>query len=364
MASNILIVDDKEYNRKSYKLALEDAGLATNIFLASDENEAKKLICSQEQIDVIITDLMMLTETGGIEVLIAAKNQDPLIMVIIVTAYEKKLDRYKAFELGAFDCLEKGTPGVKTEQELVFKTRNALRFRETALNLIQSQKKLDFLKRYFDPRVYETIENNPDVLNPKNRTVTVVFWDIRGFSLLSEILKAHPSLIAGFLKEYLEAASNIIFKHQGVVDKFIGDGVMAIFGAFNGKDKEGKEDAVAAVKASLDLRNEFDVIYSKWIKDWRLYTPQAIDIGLGCGIHTGEALVGNMGTELRDHFTAVGSHVNFAARIEGRSEKGQIRVSSSTKPRIENFFNVKLVDTLTDIKNIPGTFEIFEILDR
>lgn len=361
--ANILIVDDKDYNLQGYKIALEDAAVADNIYLAKDENEAKEYLNKDIPIDVIITDLMMVSETGGIEVLIAAKEKDPLIMVIIVTAYEKKLDRYKAFELGAFDCLEKGTPGVKTEQEIVFKTKNAIRFRETALGLIKSQKKLDFLKRYFDPRVYSMIENNPELLNPKLRTVTIVFWDIRGFSLLSEILKAYPALISGFLKEYLEAASRIIFKHQGVLDKFIGDGVMAIFGALNGKDKEGKQDATAAVSAALELRLEFQSIYSKWLGEWVLYTPQKIDIGLGCGIHTGEALVGNLGTELRDHFTAIGPHVNFASRIESKAEKNQIRISSSTRARVDNHFTVRHVELLNNVKNIAGEFEIFEILN-
>lgn len=147
--ANILIVDDKDYNLKGYKLALEDAGLGAKIFLANNEIEAKKILCEDHDIDVIITDLMMMSESGGIEVLLAAKERDPLIMVIIVTAYEKKLDRYRAFELGAFDCLEKGTPGVKTEQEIVAKTKNAIRFRETAINLIQSQKKLDILTKKF-----------------------------------------------------------------------------------------------------------------------------------------------------------------------------------------------------------------------
>jgi class 3 adenylate cyclase/CheY-like chemotaxis protein len=360
--SKILIVDDKQYNLDAFKLALEDSGMDIEIFMANNEHEAGSVILKND-LDLIISDLIMLSESSGMDVLKNAKEKDPLTMVIIVTAYEKKLDRYKAFELGAFDCIEKGTPGVKTEQELVYKTKNALRFRETALGFLNSQRKIDFLKRYFDPKVFSTIEMRPELLLPKNRIVTLVFWDIRGFSLLSEILKPHPNLVAGFLKEYFEMASRVIFKHQGVLDKFIGDGVMAIFGALNGKDPEGKQDAIAAVSAAKEVRKEFESVYKKWLSEWTLYSPQAIDIGLGCGIHTGEALVGNMGTELRDHFTAVGSNVNFASRIESKSVKGQIRLSSSTKVRVEGQFATQIVDTLTDIKNIPGKFEIFEVID-
>jgi adenylate cyclase len=148
---------------------------------------------------------------------------------------------------------------------------------------------------------------------------------------------------------------------MGVLDKFIGDGVMAIFGALNGKDREGKQDAVNAVNAALDMRREFHHIYQKWLKEWTLYTPQAIDIGIGCGVHTGEALVGNLGTPNRDHFTAIGPHVNFTSRIESRSEKGQIRISSSTKARTDDHFKINSIEVVDDIKNIPGKFEIFEI---
>jgi class 3 adenylate cyclase/CheY-like chemotaxis protein len=359
--ARILIVDDKNYNLNAYKLSLEDAELNASILFASNENEAIAVLESADGIDLIVTDLMMLSETGGMEVLQAAKQRDPLLMVIMVTAYEKKLDRYRAFELGAFDCLEKGTPGIKTDKELAVKARNALRFRETTRELLRSSKTLDFLKRYFDPTVFSSIQHSPEMLEPTNRTVTIVFWDIRGFSLLSEILKAYPKLIAGFLKQYFEVASRVIFKHGGVLDKFIGDGVMALFGPINTTMDEGRIDALNAVRAAMELREEFQAVYADWLKQWELYSPQAIDIGLGCGVHTGEVLVGNLGTELRDHFTAVGPHVNFAARIESKSSKGQIRISSSTKARIEGKVALRHIETVTDIKNIPGKFEIFEI---
>lgn len=141
----------------------------------------------------------------------------------------------------------------------------------------------------------------------------------------------------------------------------MGDGVMAIFGALNGKDKEGKQDAVAAIGSAIELRSEFNKIYSKWLTEWKLYSPQAINIGLGCGINTGDALVGNLGTDLRDHFTAIGPQVNFAQRIESRAQKNQILISSTTSARIDDHYKLKLTETISDIKNIPGNFEIFEV---
>ena len=360
--ANILIVDDKEDNLKAYKLALEDAELGWNILTAQNETEAQKILAEIHPIDVIITDLVMLSEQSGMDVLRLAKEKDPLAMVIILTAFEKKLDRFKAFEIGAFDCLSKGVPGVKTGQEIIVKTKIALGFRELALNQIEIQKKLTFLKRYFDPKVFGAIERNPELLNIQSRTLTVVFWDIRGFSTLCEILKAHPTLIAGFLREYFKVASEIIFRHQGVLDKFIGDSVMALFGAINGKDPDGRQDAISAIKAAIEMKECFLQVLSNWMERWILYAPQQIDIGLGCGIHTGETLVGNVGTETRNHFTALGPHVNFAQRIESIAGKEQILVSASTKARVSDHFELKKINTVNDVKNIPGSFDIFEVI--
>ncbi|PKP54568.1 MAG: hypothetical protein CVT90_00600 [Candidatus Altiarchaeales archaeon HGW-Altiarchaeales-3] len=360
--ANILIVDDKEENLKAYKLALEDAGLGWNILTARNEDEAQKILAKTQPIDVIITDLVMLTEQSGMEVLRLAKQKDPLVMVIILTAFEQKLDRYKAFEMGAFDCLSKGVPDVKTAQEIIIKTKTALNFRKLTLNQIEYQKKLAFLKRYFDPKVFGAIDRNPELLSLQSKTLTVVFWDIRGFSALSEILKAHPTLIAGFLREYFKVASEVIFRHQGVLDKFIGDGVMAIFGAINGKDPEGRQDAINAARAAVEMKECFEKLLKNWMEQWTLYTPQTIDIGLGCGIHTGESLVGNVGTENRDHFTAIGPHVNFAQRIESRANKGQILISASTNARISNHFELNRMETISDVKNISGSFDIFEVI--
>jgi len=360
--ANILIVEDEEQNLKAYKLALEDGSFGWNILTAKNENEAQEIITGIQPVDVIITDLYMLTDQSGMKVLRLAKQKDPLIMVIILTAFEQKLDRYKAFEMGAFDCLSKGVPDVKTGQELIVKTKTALSFRELALNQIENEKKLAFLKRYFDPNVFGAIEKNPELLNIQSRTLTIVFWDIRGFSALCESLKENPTLISDFLREYFKVGSEVVFKHQGVLDKFIGDGIMALFGALNGKDKEGRQDANNAAEAAIELKEIFEQVLKKWKEQWELYTPQTIDIGLGCGMHTGETLVGNVGTENRDEFTALGPHVNFAQRITSQAEKGQILVSATTDTRISDHFEVRKIKTISDVKNIPGNFDIFEVI--
>lgn len=357
---NILIVDDREDILESYKLGLEDANIG-RIFIAKNENEAQKIL-SENPIDVVITDLVMLNERSGIDVLENAKKKDPFIMVLIVTAFESKLDRFEAFEKGAFDCITRGTLGVKTIDEILFKTNKALKFRELTLKEIDHEKTVSFLKRYFDPKIWEIIKKNQELLNIKKKTVSVVFWDIRGFSKLCEILKEHPPLISEFLRDYFKESSNVIFKHKGILDKFIGDAVMSLFGVFN--DDDDWQAAINAIEATIEMQQKFHELKKKWMEEWQLYTAHRILIGLGCGVHTGEVLVGNMGTEERDHFTAVGAHVNFAQRIEHRAEDGQILISTPTKQRIQNKYKSNLIDTWKNIKNIPGEYDIFEIAYR
>ena len=356
--SRILIVDDEEMNRKALQLALGDENPNWQIFTAKDEAEGRAIIATQlangEPVDVVLTDLVMTTEQSGMNMLQEARKLDPLIMTVLFTAKEKSLDRYAAFDYGAFDVVEKNIRGTAAIREINIKTRAALRYREWS-------ERINFLRRYFDPRVFDTIEKEPSLLSLKQRTITISFWDIRGFSYLCEILKAHPTLIAGFLKEYFETAAKTIFQQKGILDKFIGDGVMALFGVLNHKEDEGTADAIAAIQAALQLREKFEDVLNHWLAQWALYTPQKIEIGLGCGIHTGEVLVGNVGTDFRDQFTALGPHVNFAARIEARAKASQILISQSTQARVKEHVRTTSAGEINDIKNIPGTFSLFAV---
>jgi adenylate cyclase len=359
----VLIVDDEPQNLSAMRRELSDRNPAWTILTAGSETDAAILL-DQHRIDVVITDLVMDKDQSGMEVLRQAKLKDPLIMVILITAFEKNLDRYRAFDLGAFDCVQKNMPGVIAAEEIFVKTQAALRFRDLAGEQIENQRRLTFMKRYFDPRVFGMIEKSPELLNVRTDTLTICFWDVRGFSKLCESLKAHPSLIAGFLREYFEEAANVIFDQHGVLDKYIGDGVMGLFGALEHKDDQGRQDAIHAVGAAIDFKRRFNALLDKWTTEWTLYTPEKIDIGLGCGIHTGEALVGNVGTDLRDQYTALGPNVNFTQRIESRSVKGQILISASTQARVKDHFDFEDAGAISDIKNIPGEFRLFSVVAR
>jgi adenylate cyclase len=210
MAVRVLLVDDEVENLRALKQHLEDSEPEWIVDTAASEEEAISL-ASATSPDVVVCDLVMKTEQGGIQVLREVRKNDPFVMVILITAYERKLDRYGAFDLGAFDCVAKNMPGVVAANEILVKARAAVRFRALTLSELDNQKQLGRLGRYFDPTVFALVQQNPQLLAVQNRVVTVVFWDIRGFSLLSETLKAYPTLIASFLTEYLDAAAQTTF---------------------------------------------------------------------------------------------------------------------------------------------------------
>lgn len=360
----VLLVDDEEGNVDSLKASMKtETKFPIKFFEALNESEAKRII-DDSMIDVVVTDLVMTGEQGGLEVLRAAKEKDPLTMVILLTAFEDKLDRYKAYELGAFDCVPKNAAGLNLGQETLVKVKGAAEFRALAQKQIEYERTKASICKYFDPKVFNFVEKNPDLLKPQNRMATIAFWDIRGFSALSESLKAYPHLVTGFLEEYFELITSSVFKYNGLLDKFIGDGAMAIFGVTETQqsDEQVISFATSALLAALEIRPRFETLVAKWRDQWGLYTAQDIQIGLGCGIHTGEALVGRIGTSLRDQFTAFGTSVNFASRLCSRAKSTEVLVSTSTQLRCKSKFVFEDAGVLNDIKNIQGTYPVFNVI--
>jgi class 3 adenylate cyclase len=358
---NVLLVDDERENVSSLSRYLARRGPDWQIQVAYSEDEAFAIL-KATPIDVVLTDLVITRDQGGIDVLRHAKRIDPLTMVIVFTAFERKLDRYAAFEAGAFDCIQKNNPNVVAAEEILVKAKSALQFRELAKAQIEAQGRFNSLRRYFDPRVFDRLAATPELLSLRSQMVTICFWDIRGFSKLSESLGHYPVLVSDFLREYLDAAADAIFQHQGVLDKFMGDGVLGLFGALDAPTDEGVADASNAVAAAQQLCSVFGGILETWERRWAMYTPQVIDVGLGCGIHTGEVLVGNVGSGARDQFTVLGPPVNFAKRLEAHAGKGEILISQQTEARVRGKIETLDGGILEGVKNIPGSFRMFSVV--
>jgi adenylate cyclase len=164
-----------------------------------------------------------------------------------------------------------------------------------------------FFERYVNPKIIkELLQKERLELKGKRQVVTVFFMDIRGFTKLSEKLPAEQTV--HILNQYFDIATSILFKHDGTVDKFVGDAVMALFNA----PTSVKDHELKAVRAALEIQ--------KAIKDWG-----RIDVGIG--IHTGEAVVGNIGSKHTMDYTAIGDTVNTASRLEGQTMPGDIVIS-------------------------------------
>jgi adenylate cyclase len=165
--------------------------------------------------------------------------------------------------------------------------------------------------KYVSPDVMnEILDNRAGLgLGGRRRHITVLFSDIRDFTSISE--RIEPEQVVACLSEYLAAATQIVFKHGGTVDKFIGDAVMAMFGA----PKSYGDDAVRAVMAGRELIQLVDALAPKWL------AILGCPLKVGVGISSGEAVVGSIGSEIRADFTAIGDTVNLASRLEGLTKE-------------------------------------------
>jgi class 3 adenylate cyclase/plastocyanin len=265
---------------------------------------------------------------------------------------------------------ERGTVVILPIEEDALTNEERLELLESTFayeNSAEFKKMHTSLEKYVDPVVLEQIRD-PELVTMQNKILTVVFWDISGFSVLCERLQFHQELVVAFLREFFSEAAVIIQKYEGVLDKFIGDGIMAFFGFKDTHVQDnGKKGAICAVNAALELRDFFEEIKSDWIDLWKARSTQKIDeisIHLRCGMNTGNVLVGLILTEKRDQFTTIGTNVNLASRMEGVATEDQIIASSFTKMLIEDEFNLNVVPIKKSVKGFESMSECYEIAGK
>jgi len=206
---------------------------------------------------------------------------------------------------------------------------------------------------YLTPSVVNEILKDPSKLKlgGDKKHLSVMFSDIRGFTTISE--KLSPENLVHLLNEYLTAMTNIVFKYDGLLDKYIGDAIMAVFGA----PLEQKDHAQRACRTAIEMIAKLKELQKKWAAEgWP-------EINIGIGVNTGDMVVGNMGSEMRFDYTVMGDNVNLASRLEGTNKEygTQIIISEFTYEIVKDEFVCRELDAVR-VKGKKLPVRIFELL--
>lgn len=220
----------------------------------------------------------------------------------------------------------------------------------------RSKKKIrGAFEKYVSKDVISHIMEHPEKLKlgGEKRTITVFFSDIRGFTTISEGLS--PESLVNLLNEYLTEMTNIILKYNGVVDKYMGDAIMAFWNAPLNQPRH----AEIACMASLDMERRLKELQKKW------KSKGVPNIEIGIGLNTGPAVVGNMGSYDRFDYTAMGDAVNLGSRLEGINKQygTRIIISETTKSKLPKKYIVRKLDKVR-VKGKKEPITIYELVSK
>jgi adenylate cyclase len=290
--------------------------------------------------DLILLDVTM-PGMSGFDVCehLKSDEQTQQIPIILLTALSDVEHRVQGLKLGADDYL--GKPF--NPRELVERVRTRLRSKvETdELRAMQTTIRKTF-ERYVSPSVVEQLLHDPAQvqLGGKLQTVTVLFADLEGFTSIAE--QTEPVKLLTVLNLYHTMMVSLIREHGGTVDKFIGDGVMALYNT----PLEQTSHALHAVMTAVHIRDVMTAFHQQFEPIYRMR--------INFGIHTGQAVVGNVGAPDLMNYTALGDTVNLAARLQGLSSSGQILISAATRNQLKDRVITRSIGKL----NVKGRTEL------
>lgn len=368
----ILVADDDPVNRRILKTILEAQG--HEVKLAVNGREALDFLRAAP-CDVVLLDLLM-PELDGYQVLKQMKADDALqpIPVIVITALDETDSVIRCIEMGATDYLTKPVDAVllraRLNASLAGKRLHDERQRylgeieELARQLkVRNRFIRETLDRYLSDEVVCTLLETPGglELGGEKRKVTMLMSDIRGFSAIAE--KLPPEQVVRLINNYLGTMADVIIEYGGTIDEFIGDSILALFGAPLSRE----DDARRAVACAIAMQKKMSEVN-------RVNREQGLpEVMVGIAVNTGEVVVGNIGSAKRAKYGAVGSQVNLTARIESNTVGGQVMISDATRREIEadavfcathSIIAKGFPDPITihDLLGIGGEYSLF--LDR
>jgi adenylate cyclase len=222
-----------------------------------------------------------------------------------------------------------------------------------AKNFTQEQREKRRLSRFFSPDVVAEIVRHKDdaKLAATRRRMTVLFSDIRGFTSMSE--KMQPEEVVTFLREYLTVMTEAVFKHGGTVDKYIGDAIMALYNV----PFEAPDHALRAVRTALEFQERLQPLAE------RFAARHGGKLACGVGIHTGDAVVGTIGSEQRLEYTAIGDTINLGSRLEGLTKEFSVPIiiSEATYAEVREEFGARDLGEVT-VKGKMIPVKIYAVL--
>jgi len=318
----ILVVDDVELNRSMLSRRLERKSFLVET--AEGGQEAIDKIRSTTY-DLILLDIMM-PEVSGYDVLKEVrKSLSPLeLPIIMATAKDQGEDIVSAFKLGANDYIVKPIdfPVALARIETQLSRKRAME--ESRRLTAELERHNQFIRktfgRYLSKEVVESLLSSPEGLRlgGEKRSVTIMMSDLRGFTALSE--KLDPEQVVAVLNNYLGKMAEIVTAYNGTIDEFIGDAILALFGAPIHREDDAERAVVCALQMQLAMREVNE-------ENRKNGFPE---LEMGIALNTGECVVGNIGSQKRAKYGVVGSHVNLTGRIESYTVGGQILISKAT----------------------------------
>ena len=325
----VLVVDDDRLNRTLLRVSLTEHGYA--IETAEDGRQALAMLAAAP-FDVVLLDLVM-PELDGFGVLERMQKDETLrhVPVIVISGIDEMDSVVRCVEMGATDYLPKPFDPVLLKARVNASLANKRLHDVEAQHLSDTQalvQQLDvrnrFIKgafgRYLSDEVVASLLESPERLNlgGERREVSILMADLRGFSAIAE--KIEPEQVVALLNNFLGVMTDVIMAHRGTIEEFLGDAALVIFGAPIRRD----DDARRAVACAVTMQQSMLEVNA------RNAASGLPAVEMGVAVNTGVVVVGNIGSEKRAKYGAVGSHVNLTARLESFTVGGQVLISDAT----------------------------------
>lgn len=326
MSAHILVIDDDWMNREVIEAYLQTKNYRVS---AAHNGKTGLEIAQNDPPDLVMLDVM-LPDMSGYEVCSQIKQDQvtQFVPVVMVTALESDDDRLKAIEAGADDFVTKPFNSIL----MLTRVKSLLRMKSLSDQLQERTELLQkVLNRYVDKDLAEVIMVDPDrylKLGGEMRRVTILFADISGFTSFAEQYNAQD--VVAVLNHIFSQLTSLVFKHHGTFDKYIGDEIMAFYGA----PVATGDDTLNAVLTGWEMQQVFNKLCKEMPDKMGKMT-------LEVGIHTGEVVVGNVGSEQTMNYTVIGDAVNTAHRLQDAAQHGELLISEATYTEVAAMLNAE-----------------------